>query len=81
MTGYVSIKLHYVPQFRLPSNRTVQSYSGYLTVNKKACGSNLFFWFFPAQQSPATAPVVLWLQVCVCVFWFFFILSLRRTQS
>lgn len=49
-------------EFRLPSNRTVQSYSGFLTVSKKACNSNLFFWFFPAQQSPATAPVVLWLQ-------------------
>ena len=60
---HASIKLRIVPQFRLPSNRTVQSYSGFLTVSKKACNSNLFFWFFPAQQSPATAPVVLWLQV------------------
>ncbi|XP_066539916.1 probable serine carboxypeptidase CPVL [Hoplias malabaricus] len=39
----------------------VKSYSGYLTVNK-SYNSNLFFWFFPAQVSPETAPVLLWLQ-------------------
>ncbi|XP_063306769.1 probable serine carboxypeptidase CPVL [Pelobates fuscus] len=39
----------------------VKSYSGYLTVNK-TYNSNLFFWFFPAQVSPETAPVLLWLQ-------------------
>uniref|UniRef100_A0A8C9QMN1 Carboxypeptidase vitellogenic like n=1 Tax=Spermophilus dauricus TaxID=99837 RepID=A0A8C9QMN1_SPEDA len=39
----------------------IHSYSGYLTVNK-TYNSNLFFWFFPAQVQPATAPVVLWLQ-------------------
>eukprot|EP00062_Callorhinchus_milii_P015095 gi/632964986/ref/XP_007898667.1/ PREDICTED: probable serine carboxypeptidase CPVL [Callorhinchus milii] len=39
----------------------VKSYSGYLTVNK-TCNSNLFFWFFPAQTQPETAPVLLWLQ-------------------
>ncbi|XP_063778038.1 probable serine carboxypeptidase CPVL isoform X2 [Pseudophryne corroboree] len=39
----------------------VKSYSGYLTVNK-TCDSNLFFWFFPAQLRPETAPVLLWLQ-------------------
>ncbi|XP_072534827.1 probable serine carboxypeptidase CPVL [Salminus brasiliensis] len=39
----------------------VTSYSGYLTVNKNY-NSNLFFWFFPAQIKPETAPVLLWLQ-------------------
>ncbi|XP_043922753.1 probable serine carboxypeptidase CPVL [Protopterus annectens] len=39
----------------------VKSYSGYLTVNE-TCNSNLFFWFFPAQTKPETAPVLLWLQ-------------------
>ena len=27
----------------------VNSYSGYLTVGLEGCGSNLFFWFFPAM--------------------------------
>uniref|UniRef100_A0A8C2H2A5 Probable serine carboxypeptidase CPVL n=1 Tax=Cyprinus carpio TaxID=7962 RepID=A0A8C2H2A5_CYPCA len=40
---------------------SVKSYSGYLTVNK-TYNSNLFFWFFPAQERPETAPVLLWLQ-------------------
>ncbi|KAJ8415874.1 hypothetical protein AAFF_G00404310 [Aldrovandia affinis] len=39
----------------------VKSYSGYLTVNK-TYNSNLFFWFFPAQERPEAAPVLLWLQ-------------------
>ncbi|KAG9345146.1 hypothetical protein JZ751_009689 [Albula glossodonta] len=39
----------------------VKSYSGYLTVNK-TYNSNLFFWFFPAQERPEDAPVLLWLQ-------------------
>ncbi|XP_012264672.1 venom serine carboxypeptidase [Athalia rosae] len=39
----------------------ILSYAGYLTVNKEY-ESNSFFWFFPAQVSPKTAPVVLWLQ-------------------
>ncbi|XP_053323156.1 probable serine carboxypeptidase CPVL [Spea bombifrons] len=39
----------------------VKSYAGYLTVNK-TYNSNLFFWFFPAQVNPETAPVLLWLQ-------------------
>ncbi|XP_072009809.1 probable serine carboxypeptidase CPVL isoform X4 [Engystomops pustulosus] len=43
------------------SGSNVKSYSGYLTVNK-TYDSNLFFWFFPAQLSPETAPVLLWLQ-------------------
>ncbi|XP_064410934.1 probable serine carboxypeptidase CPVL isoform X2 [Latimeria chalumnae] len=39
----------------------VKSYSGYLTVNETH-NSNLFFWFFPAQVQPESAPVLLWLQ-------------------
>lgn len=39
----------------------VKSFSGYLTVNK-TYNSNLFFWFFPAQEKPETTPVLLWLQ-------------------
>ncbi|KAJ8687305.1 hypothetical protein QAD02_023099 [Eretmocerus hayati] len=41
--------------------KDISSYAGYLTVNK-TYNSNLFFWFFPAQMNPKTAPVVLWLQ-------------------
>ena len=37
------------------------SYSGFLTVDK-TLGSNMFFWFFPAQQRANEAPVLLWLQ-------------------
>lgn len=39
----------------------VESYSGYLTVDK-AHNSNLFFWYFPAEKNAAYAPVVIWLQ-------------------
>lgn len=39
----------------------VKSYAGFITVNK-TYDSNMFFWFFPAQNDPADAPVVLWLQ-------------------
>ncbi|XP_036102788.1 probable serine carboxypeptidase CPVL isoform X2 [Molossus molossus] len=39
----------------------VESYAGFLTVNK-SFNSNLFFWFFPAMADTANAPVVLWLQ-------------------
>ncbi|KAG5880357.1 hypothetical protein JTB14_025776 [Gonioctena quinquepunctata] len=39
----------------------VESYSGYLTVDK-AYNSNIFFWFFPAQNDYENAPVLLWLQ-------------------
>ena len=40
----------------------VESYSGFLTVDKPNNG-NMFFWFFPAEEAPETAPVVIWLQV------------------
>ncbi|XP_076004674.1 putative serine carboxypeptidase CPVL isoform X2 [Genypterus blacodes] len=40
----------------------VESYAGYLTVNKQF-NSNLFFWFFPAHMAKWDgAPVLLWLQ-------------------
>ncbi|CAG7786811.1 unnamed protein product [Allacma fusca] len=37
----------------------VKSFSGYLTIDEKY-NSNLFFWFFPAQEKPEKAPVILW---------------------
>ena len=39
----------------------MESYSGLLTVDPTNNG-NMFFWFFPALESPETAPVVIWLQ-------------------
>ncbi|KAL3831835.1 hypothetical protein ACJMK2_023535 [Sinanodonta woodiana] len=39
----------------------LESYAGFFTVNKNY-NSNMFFWFFPAQENPENAPVVLWLQ-------------------
>ncbi|XP_077483072.1 venom serine carboxypeptidase-like isoform X2 [Amblyomma americanum] len=39
----------------------VDSYSGYITVNK-TFDSNLFFWFFPALERESEAPVLVWLQ-------------------
>lgn len=39
----------------------ITSYSGYFNVNK-TYDSNLFFWYFPAKNNAANAPVVLWLQ-------------------
>ena len=39
----------------------VESYSGLLTVDPGTNGS-LFFWFWPAQEQAATAPLLLWLQ-------------------
>ncbi|KAG5667966.1 hypothetical protein PVAND_015925 [Polypedilum vanderplanki] len=36
-------------------------YSGFFTVNK-TYNSNMFFWFFPAQNDPLNSPVLLWLQ-------------------
>lgn len=44
-----------------PQFLDVESYSGYLTVDK-VYNSNLFFWYFPAEENPENAPVVLWLQ-------------------
>merc|ERR1719242_2030179 len=42
-------------------NDAVESYSGFLTVDAPNNG-NMFFWFFPAEENPETAPVVIWLQ-------------------
>jgi len=39
----------------------MESYSGFLTVDPDNNG-NMFFWFFPAENEPSTAPVVIWLQ-------------------
>lgn len=39
----------------------VESYSGYFTVNT-TFSRNLFFWYFPAEENPATSPVKIWLQ-------------------
>jgi len=39
----------------------IESYSGFLTVDPSNDG-NMFFWFFPAEENPETAPVVIWLQ-------------------
>lgn len=44
-----------------PSIGNIESYSGYFTTNK-ACGNNLFFWFFPALHEWESAPVAFWLQ-------------------
>lgn len=38
-----------------------ESYSGFFTVDKRY-NSNLFFWYFPAKNNSANAPVLLWLQ-------------------
>jgi len=39
----------------------IESYSGFFTVDKPNNG-NMFFWFFPAEEDPANAPVIIWLQ-------------------
>jgi vitellogenic carboxypeptidase-like protein len=36
------------------------SYSGYFTVRPQT-GSNLYFWYFPAQNGKQNAPLLLWL--------------------
>jgi len=42
-------------------NSDLESYAGFITVDEPNQG-NMFFWFFPAQENPETAPVVIWLQ-------------------
>lgn len=44
-----------------PLKENVTSYAGFLTVNE-AYKSNMFFWYFPAENTPETAPVIVWLQ-------------------
>ncbi|CAH4013171.1 unnamed protein product [Pieris brassicae] len=47
------------PDYLLPG---MESYAGYLTVNKEY-NSNLFFWYFPVQGSPVEeTPWIIWLQ-------------------
>lgn len=41
--------------------KRIKSYSGYLTVDERY-DSNLFFWYFPAKNNQANAPLILWLQ-------------------
>ncbi|XP_035689782.1 probable serine carboxypeptidase CPVL [Branchiostoma floridae] len=53
-------KARTLSEVHLPGT-SVNSFSGYLTVNK-TYSSNLFFWFFPALSDPENAPVLLWLQ-------------------
>ncbi|XP_001603004.1 venom serine carboxypeptidase-like [Nasonia vitripennis] len=38
----------------------IESYAGYFTINKQY-NSNTFFWYFPSQEHPENAPVLLWL--------------------
>lgn len=45
----------------LPLKGNVTSFSGFITVDKD-CKSNLFFWLFPAETSPETGPLSVWLQ-------------------
>ncbi|CAG7826664.1 unnamed protein product [Allacma fusca] len=45
---------------KVNSNVAIKSYSGYFTIDD-VYNSNLFFWFFPAQEKPETAPVILWI--------------------
>ncbi|XP_013195146.2 venom serine carboxypeptidase-like [Amyelois transitella] len=48
---------------RVPLTDTlgIESFAGYLTVNK-TYNSNQFFWYFPAMENRRDAPIVLWLQ-------------------
>lgn len=39
----------------------IESYAGFLTIDR-VFNTNLFFWYFPAEENPETSPVVLWLQ-------------------
>lgn len=39
----------------------IESYAGFFTVNE-TYNSNMYWWYFPAEESPETAPVILWLQ-------------------
>lgn len=44
-----------------PDLKAFPGYSGFITVNEST-NSNMFFWYFPAQHNPDTAPLTLWLQ-------------------
>ncbi|KAL6850311.1 hypothetical protein ACP4OV_020938 [Aristida adscensionis] len=43
-----------------PRSPPVSQFAGYVTVNETN-GRALFYWFFEAQASPATKPLLLWL--------------------
>ena len=49
-----------------PGSPDVISHAGYLTVNNADCGSNMFFWYFPAKFPKRSVndsnPTLLWLQ-------------------
>ena len=45
----------------LPGMEGLESYAGFLRVNKSSDGC-LFMWFFPALNKNTSAPVLLWLQ-------------------
>eukprot|EP00058_Branchiostoma_floridae_P015263 XP_002600751.1 hypothetical protein BRAFLDRAFT_83494 [Branchiostoma floridae] len=53
-------KARMLSEVHLPGT-TINSFSGYLTVNK-TYSSNMFFWFFPAMSDPENAPLLLFLQ-------------------
>jgi len=44
----------------LPELSDIESYAGYITINK-TYNSNTFFWFFPSLDGNKNAPVLLWL--------------------
>jgi vitellogenic carboxypeptidase-like protein len=44
-----------------PDLKAFPGYSGFITVNETT-NSNMFFWYFPAQHNPESAPLTLWLQ-------------------
>ncbi|KAL9701835.1 hypothetical protein quinque_005276 [Culex quinquefasciatus] len=44
-----------------PLFQDIESYSGFITVDKPY-NSNMFFWYVPAKNNRANAPVIVWLQ-------------------
>lgn len=64
MINNQSLNMQYIQEKAMVTDSMflgVESYSGYLTVNK-VYNSNLFFWYFPAENDRKHAPVMLWLQ-------------------
>src|SRR5271168_2185772 len=39
---------------------SADTFAGYATVTA-SCGSNLFWWFFPAQDGNSSSPLLMWL--------------------
>lgn len=54
-------KIQKMAAITLEELKEFPGYSGFFTVNKTT-NSNMFFWYFPAQNDPDNAPVLLWLQ-------------------